>query len=106
MRGGHFADDISSKRLNNGMLRERAAPRNVFVGHIHVALFDIDQMGDELGAGVGGYTGSIQNGLSSIIPSLKKRIDRHSLQRRHISLVCKNVRRLHCNELCGLIARC
>jgi hypothetical protein len=28
------------------------------------------------------------------------------LQRLQIAIVRKSVRRLHCNELCGLIARC
>ncbi len=84
------------------MLRETSKTLRP-VGKIHVALFDIDQMGDELRAGARRTARSIQNAFSSIIQSLKMRIKGHSLQRLQIAFVCKNVRRLHCNELCGLI---
>ena len=101
---GHLTDSCL-KRLNDCMLRERSRTLRP-VGKIYVALFDIDQIGDELRAGARGSARRIQNALSSVIQSLKMRIKRHSLQRLQIAIVRKSVRRLHCNELCGLIARC
>ncbi len=90
---GHLTDSYL-KRLNDCMLRERSKTLRP-VGKIHVAPFVIDQMGDELRAGVRRSARSIQNALSSVIQSLKIRIKRHSLQRRQIAFECKNVRRLH-----------